>query len=102
MDPETTNANVGIAAGRVYLMRARLAVDGAINKVGIGLRTTAPAGCTGSFVGVYTQQGVTATRVALSADVSATVNGVSTPTYYALSAPTPALKAGDKVLLAFL
>lgn len=102
MDPMFCTSQSALTAGSVYLMRAKMSIDGAISKVGLGLRSTAPAGLTNTFVGIYTQAGVTATRIALSADISASVNGVAASTLYSLAAATPTLQAGTQVLIAFL
>lgn len=102
LDPQACSTQNTLAAGKVYLMRAKMAADGAISKVGVGLRSTAPAGCTNTYLGVYTQSGVTATLKAQTADVSASFNGVTASTFYTLSTPTSTLRAGSTLLLAIL
>jgi hypothetical protein len=101
-DPAITNGNVSISAGIIYLMRAKMDTTSVITKVGLNLRSTAPAGLANAFVGVYTASGSTATRIGQSAEASATLNGQSNPTFVGLSAATSELASGTTVLLAFL
>lgn len=101
-DPILAGSNLTIGAGSVFLYRVKMADAGKITKVGMALRTTAPAGLTNTFLGIYTQSGPTATKVAATADISATMNGVSAATYFNLSAATPTYQAGQPLLVAFL
>lgn len=102
MDPELAGTNVTYSAGVLYLARVKMSVDSTISKVGLSLRTTAPAGLANTFVGLYTQSGVTATLLASSSDLSSTMNAVATPTYFNLSSATALQTAGTSLLVAFL
>lgn len=99
--PELMGSNVTCGFGIVFLQRMKVAATGTITRVGLPLRSAAPAGLTNTFVGVYSQSGVTATLLQKSADISSTVNGVSVPTLYNLTASIAAT-AGDVLLVAYL
>lgn len=102
VDPALASATASVPAGVIFLMRLKMTTTSTIGRVGLLLRSAAPAGLANTFVGVYSVAGATATRIGVSADISASVNGIANPTYFPLAAATASQPVGTVLLAAFL
>lgn len=101
-DPAIAATTVALSAGIIYLTKVKMTTDSVINKVGINLRSAAPAGLTNTYMGVYAISGATATLLASTSDASATVNGAQNPLLLTLASTIATQPAGTQLMVAFL
>ena len=80
----------------LQLVSGKMNVRSPISKIGLALRSPAPAGLANTFLGIYTIDGSTATLVGSTAHISSAMNGVATSTMFDLAARTPTLEAGTR------
>ena len=90
------------SAGFLYLMSAKMGTASVITKIGLRLRAAGAAGLTNTYLGIYTISGSNLTLIGSTPDISSSMNGVASPTFFNLSAATTSLAEGTKFYIGML